>query len=686
MTPAAPDPDPDVRSGALGALVDLTSDLCDLEGLLARFSEIASSEIAFDDCVAVLPAPQEGTPVAYALRRRRDGAAIEEPRIESMPAPLAELEAIACSTGPTLIDDVDSDGPARELRTLLRGRGNRSALCMGLGAATGTPALLILASGRPASFTSKDAVFLRRAARLLSLACHDRLRLAPREPTADEDLGFWQTLLEVNNAVTGTLDPEELRTSIADGVRRFVDYDQISVFLFDATGERIEVFSLASGVPLEVSGALASIRIEDTPFAEAKTLHDAVVCEPHQMTFMPEEIRSEALFRSWKRFCLLPLRTPRRTLGAISLASRSDGAFPREAVWRASQAANQVAIAIENALAFREIATLRDRLAQENLYLEEEIRGRHEFEEIVGESRALQSVLAQVRNVADTDSTVLLLGETGTGKELLARAIHRLSSRRSRTLVAVNCAASPASLLESEWFGYEKGAFTGALARKAGRFELADGGTLFLDEVGDIPLELQAKLLRVLQEREIERLGTTRPVRVDFRLIAATNVDLQATVNEKKFRSDLYYRLNVFPIRIPPLRERREDIPPLVTAFTRRYAQRLKRAVDSVPRETMEALCRWPWPGNVRELQNVIERAVILSPGRSLQIPATEFTAPAPVGGTLESAERDHILRSLIDTKWVVGGPNGAAARLGLKRTTLVSTMKRLGIERPEDR
>lgn len=685
MTPAAPDPDPDVRSGALGALVDLTSDPCGVEELLARFTEIASSEIEFDDCAAVLPALPEGPGVAYALRRRREGTAIDEPRIESLPAPLAEIEAIARSTDPTLIDDLESDGAERKLRALLRGRGNRSAMFVGLRAATGTPALLILASERPASFSSRDSVFLRRAARLLSLACHDRLRIVPRGSTGEDDSSFWQTLLEVNNALAGTLDPEELRSAVAGGIRRFIDYDLISVYLFDAAGERIEVFSLDSQIPVEVTGPLASIRVAETPFADSRALRDPIVCEPDEMTFLPDAIRSEPGFRSRKRFCLLPLRTPRRTLGTIVLASDSHGAFPPGPVWRAAQAASQVAIAIENALAFRDIARLKERLAQENLYLAEELRDRSEFEEIVGESRAIQSVLAQVRSVADTDSTVLLLGETGTGKELLARAIHRLSSRRSRTLVAVNCAASPAGLLESEWFGYEKGAFTGALARKVGRFELADGGTLFLDEVGDIPLELQAKLLRVLQEREIERLGTTRPVRVDFRLIAATNVDLQATVNEKKFRSDLYYRLNVFPIRIPPLRERREDIPPLVTWFTQRYAKRLKRAVDSVPRETMEALCRWPWPGNVRELQNVIERAVILSSGRSLQIPANELSTPAPVGGTLEAAERDHILRALVDTKWVVGGPGGAAARLGLKRTTLVSTMKRLGIERPAD-
>ena len=282
---------------------------------------------------------------------------------------------------------------------------------------------------------------------------------------------------------------------------------------------------------------------------------------------------------------------------------------------------------------------------------------------------------------------MLLLGETGTGKELIARAIHGASNRHSRSLVTVNCATSPAGLLESEWFGHERGAFTGALALKIGRFELAQQGTLFLDEIGDVPIELQAKLLRALQEGDIERLGSTRTIRVDFRLIAATNRDLDDMIARREFRSDLYYRLNVFPIRIPPLRERREDIPLLVRYFAQRFAKRLRRPIESVSRESMEMLCRWSWPGNIRELQNVIERAVILSQGSVLTVPRSEFEAATPPSSspvTLEEAERDHIVRALDQTDWVIGGTHGAAARLGLKRTSLVSTMRRLGIVRPK--
>jgi formate hydrogenlyase transcriptional activator len=353
---------------------------------------------------------------------------------------------------------------------------------------------------------------------------------------------------------------------------------------------------------------------------------------------------------------------------------------------RSLQAASQIAIALENALAFGEIATLKDRLAHENIYLEEEIRHAQHFGEIVGESKALKQILREVSIVAAADTTVLLLGETGTGKELLARAVHAASERRGRALVTVNCTTSPAGLLESEWFGHEKGAFTGALSQKVGRFELAHQGTLFLDEIGDVPLELQSKLLRVLQEHEIERLGSTRKLHVDFRLIAATNRNLEQMVADREFRADLYYRLNVFPIRIPPLRDRPEDIPPLVHYFVQNCAKRLRRPIEAVSRESMEMLCRWPWPGNVRELQNVIERAVILSQGPTLTVSTAEFEGAAPVTSiplTLEDATRDHILRALDQTGWVIGGTSGAAARLGVKRTSLVSTMRRLGIVRP---
>jgi formate hydrogenlyase transcriptional activator len=427
---------------------------------------------------------------------------------------------------------------------------------------------------------------------------------------------------------------------------------------------------------------------DSEPFATWLAEHRTVDIDLEQFDWTGRErILANITASGLKRTCFVPLATRREPLGFLVLNRRAAVPFTPDDLERCSQAAAQIAMALENALAFREIAALKDRLAHENIYLEEEIRGVQHFGEIVGESRALKRILSQVATVAPTDTSVLLLGETGTGKELVARAIHGASERRGRAIVTVNCATSPAGLLESEWFGHERGAFTGALAQKVGRFELAHQGTLFLDEIGDVPLDLQSKLLRALQEREIERLGSSRAIRVDFRLIAATNRDLEEMVARRDYRPDLYYRLNVFPIRIPPLRERREDIPLLVRYFAQRFAKRLKRPIESVSRESMEMLCRWPWPGNIRELQNVIQRAVILSAGTVLTVSRSEFESPSPSTSspvTLEDAERDHILRALEQTGWVIGGTRGAAAQLGVKRTSLVSTMRRLGIVRPK--
>src|SRR6266496_2628615 len=367
----------------------------------------------------------------------------------------------------------------------------------------------------------------------------------------------------------------------------------------------------------------------------------------------------------------------------------TEESFTAEDVDFLSQAAGQIAIAIENALAYREISELKDKLAQEKLYPEEQIRSEMNFAKIVGKSSALRKVLKQVETVAPTDSTVLICGETGAGKELIARAIHDLSMRKSKAFVKLNCAAIPTGLLESELFGHEKGAFTGAIAQRIGRFELANGGTVFLDEVGEIPLDLQTKLLRVLQEREFERLGSSRTLRTDARLIAATNRELGALVDEQKFRADLFYRLNVFPIHVPSLRERPEDIPLLVRHFVEHYARRMKRNIETIPSETMEALTRYGWPGNVRELQNLMERAVILSPGSVLRVPLdalrgdTAATQQPGKARTLAEAERNHIVETLTDTKWVVAGARGAAARLGMNRSTLQFRMQKLGIVRP---
>ena len=373
-------------------------------------------------------------------------------------------------------------------------------------------------------------------------------------------------------------------------------------------------------------------------------------------------------------FCSIPLITRKGKLGTLNLGSATDGAFAPQDISFLKQVAAQVAIALDNARAYREIAELTDKLKKEKLYLQDEIRSVLNFEEIVGESPALKHVLAQVNTVAPLDATVLILGETGTGKELIARAIHRMSSRKDGSFIKLNCAAIPTGLLESELFGHEKGAFTGAVSAKIGRLELADKGTLFLDEVGDIPLELQPKLLRVLQDQEFERLGGVRTIRVNIRLIAATNRDLAKSVAAREFRSDLYYRLHVFPVHMPPLRERGKDIELLVRYFVQRFSRRMNKQIETIPTETMNALARWEWPGNVREL-NFIERSVILSRGDSSQRPVVGVEAhlrrrkPRRIHW-LESLEREHILHVLRETGGVISGLHGAAARLGMEART----------------
>jgi len=384
---------------------------------------------------------------------------------------------------------------------------------------------------------------------------------------------------------------------------------------------------------------------------------------------------------------MVPLIAHGRALGSLSMVSFQQGAFTEEDAKLLDQCSRQIAIAVENALFVADLENLKDKLAQEKLYLEDEIRTEFSFDEIVGQSATLRQVLQMVETVAGSDSTVLLLGETGTGKELIARAVHDHSRRKGRTFVKLNCAAIPTGLLESELFGHEKGAFTGAISQKIGRLELADRGTLFLDEVGDIPVEIQPKLLRALQEREFERLGSTHTKRVNVRLVAATNRDLEKMIAAREFRSDLYYRLNVFPIRIPPLRERRDDIPLLVRYFAEKFSRRMQKSIESIPAATMAKLKAWHWPGNIRELENLVERSVILANGSALQVPLAELD-PVTNGGpqsfppTLEGTEREHIIKTLRETRGVLAGPNGAASRLGLKRTTLQYKIKKLGITR----
>jgi formate hydrogenlyase transcriptional activator len=497
-------------------------------------------------------------------------------------------------------------------------------------------------------------------------------------------------LLEISMVLLSNLDVRKLFTAISATLHRIMPHEYASLALYGPESKDLRLLSLEHP---ETEAALGKEML--SPAQEALA---GRVMNSRQPLVLDDLESSGVRFTATDRLkaegvrsaCFLPLITQDRVLGTLNLVSRQKDAFDPKHVDLLQQVAGHVAIALDNAMTYRKVAELKERLTEEKLYLEEEIRTEYHFEEIIGESSALRRILKQVESVGPTNATVLILGETGTGKELIARAIHDLSPRRDRTFVKLNCAAIPTGLLESELFGHEKGAFTGAISQKIGRLELAHEGTLFLDEVGDIPLELQPKLLRAIQEKEFERLGSTRTIPVDVRLLAATNRNLARMVAERQFRSDLYYRLRVFPITVPPLRERAKDIPILVRYFAQKHAERMHRRIEIIPPEAMEALIRWRWPGNVRELENIIERAVILSPGPVLRIPLAEL-APADEriisgesSGTLEDAERDHILRVLREARGIIAGPNGAAARLGLKRTTLNSKMQKLGITREE--
>lgn len=497
-------------------------------------------------------------------------------------------------------------------------------------------------------------------------------------------------LLQLSTALLANLDVRALLGAITASLREVLPHDCATLGMYEADRHVLMLHFLSDGAGAGQSHEVP-MDLNNSPAGQAfRTREPIIVSNIQDANYLPEGTRHLTAI-GIQSGCWVPLIHRGEAVGTLMVGSRIEGAFTERDAAMLLQMGGQVAMAVSNAQAYRQIAELRDKLNQEKRYLEEEINLENRFEDIVGESAGLRNVLKQIETVAPTDATVLIQGETGTGKELLARAIHRLSPRSDRTFIKLNCAAIPAGLLESELFGHEKGAFTGAIARKVGRLELAHEGTLFLDEIGEMPLDLQPKLLRALQEREIERLGGNRPIPINVRLIAATNRDLAQMVAEKQFRSDLFYRLKVFPIFAPPLRERAEDIPMLVRHFVAAHSRRMGKTIESIPDETMQALIRWSWPGNIRELENLLERAVILTRGKELYVPLAELQLPAeqqihgaPESPTLRSAEREHILRVLRETKGQIGGEDGAAARLGLKRTTLNSKLKKLGIERSD--
>ena len=556
---------------------------------------------------------------------------------------------------------------------------------------------LAFASKAPDIYTGEEVCFLSVVAEQIALAFDNAMHFDAAQASQQQLLKKNERgglLLELTNHVVSNLEFRDLLRAVVTSTRRVMGCDGVGITLPDCDTRDLRIYALDFPLKDESIKEESLVPVDDdvaaVVFRTGKLWCGSV--QQARRLGMRDSGHPEI-----GTVCILPLVSRGRVLGTFGVIKYEDNAFVGDIEFL-SQIGNQVAIAVENALAFGEIRELRDQLAKEKLYLEDEIRTEMNFAQIIGNSSSLRRVLKHVETVAPTDSTVLIYGETGTGKELVARAIHDLSPRRSKPFVKLNCAAIPTGLLESELFGHEKGAFTGAIAQRIGRFEVANGGTIFLDEIGEVPLELQTKLLRVLQEREFERLGSSRTLRTDARLIAATNRDLEAMVSEQKFRSDLFFRLNVFPVHVPPLRERHGDIPLLVRHFTQQFARRMKKAIDTIPSAAMDALCRYYWPGNIRELQNVIERAVIVSTGSALRVDvsdlklrnrglsAEEPSSPKLTNGNLDDVlqetERQQILKALKQSNWIVAGPNGAASHLGMKRSTLQQRIRKLGIVR----
>jgi formate hydrogenlyase transcriptional activator len=534
------------------------------------------------------------------------------------------------------------------------------------------------------AYPEADKSLLRRVGELVALAVENTLT---RDALQGEKKRL-QALVDVNRTLASSLEIQRLLPLISECVTRLVPHDFAGVTLFEGDKKDMKAYVLSPAPMNSTYEAGRSVSLEQTLSAKAFLDQKSQTLTRDDLMSHRSNIAGRVLSAGIRTVRCMPLLTSGGVLGTLNVGSKKDKAFSEQDEEILHQVAAQLAIALDNVRAYREIQVLKERLAQEKLYLENEIRTELHFEEIVGESPQLKAVLSRAQTVASSGSTVLILGETGTGKELAARAIHRMSRRKGASFIKVNCAAIPTGLLESELFGHEKGAFTGAVSKKVGRMELADKGTFFMDEVGDIPLELQPKLLRVLQDQEFERLGSNRTVRVDIRLIAATNRDLRKQVTAGEFREDLYYRLNVFPIQMPPLRQRTGDIPLLVRHFVHKIAQRMDKHIKTIPSGAMDALVRWHWPGNVRELENFIERSIILSSGSVLRAPLSELQTGIyqveTADATLLNAEREHILRVLRECGGQISGPRGAAIKLGLKRTTLQSKLRKLGINRKE--
>jgi formate hydrogenlyase transcriptional activator len=674
------------------ALLEVSQSIASHRDLAVLFRDLVERlprVLSFDSLWLVLHDPSRNRMRLHVLEGPAREAAEESAWPLERPMEESPSALVWSTQEPLVVFNLADDPRYRAAFRLLLDNGVRSCCILPLTTAHRRLGAVGFGYARPHNYSEADVEFLGQVARQIAVAVDNVLaheEACELQAALAEERDRLRLLLDLNNTLAPNLDLRQLLRAVSSNVRRAMRCDYTSVILPEPDGVLLRIYARDfSELPEPMAEELVVPRV-GTPAGIVLETGKALVLDAEELARFDPKI-NPTLALGVKSACFLPLVARERLLGTLNVGRFPERAFTQDDVDFLRQVASQVALAADNALDYYQVAESRQRLAEERVYLNEEIRSGQNFEEIVGSSAALKNVLKQVAIVAPTDSTVLILGETGTGKELIARAIHNMSARRDHTFVKVNCAAIPLGLLESELFGHEKGAFTGAIARRTGRFEVAHQGTLFLDEVGDIPPELQPKLLRVLQEQEFERLGSTHTIKVNVRLVAATSRNLPTMVEQREFRGDLYYRLNIFPLVVPPLRERSDDIPPLVEYFVARFAERLGRRVSRVERQTMELLQGYHWPGNIRELQNVIERSVILAVGGTLRIDAGALEGVGSrkthaTGDVLRQNEKESIEAALADTKGRVAGAQGAAARLRVPASTLESKIRALKIDK----
>jgi formate hydrogenlyase transcriptional activator len=661
----------------------------DLNGVLESLARFLPSVVSFEFLGVVLHDPEHRLFRLHAFGGTLAGSTEIETEIPDADPSAAAM--LMDEQKPIILNDIEKETGYADIVERARQLGVRSLCLFPLTSPRRRLGLLAFGSTRQKDYDAEDLKLMSTVTAHVAVAVENALNFeAARsyQQLLARERDRLQLLLEVNNNVISHLELSDLFLAVSSALRNCFHHEYTGLWLFEEDSPRLRCVGMDFPTTRGFIEKVQSADLTPEEVAEIRARLPRLI-KQRDIAQLPAQFASPAMAENFRSGVTIPLVAGSKPLGILSLASTDESIFQQDELGFLVQVGNQVALAIENALAYEKVAEARNQLNTEKTYLEDEIRYDHNLEDIIGKSPTLRETLSKAEVVAGTGATVLLMGETGTGKELVARLIHKSSSRRDHTFVKLNCAAVPSGLMESELFGHERGAFTGAVATKVGRFELAHRGSLFLDEVGDIALDLQPKLLRVLQEKEFERLGGTRTLKVDARLVAATNRDLAQMVARGEFREDLYYRLAVFPIQLPPLRERREDIPLLVEYFVARYARRMNKRIKAIPTPSLQAMTEWVWPGNIRELQNFIERAVILTTGECLNVPVEELKSPRTVRASKESAkslnlrevEREAILEALRKTNGRVSGPQGAAALLGLKRTTLQYRMSLLNIK-----